>query len=454
MMRDYKPPRRAYAKRAYSPPKRRRPFWLLILGLALCAGLFLNESEVTQATSPPPAAPLSVAEPAPAEEAAVIPEIVRQDQQGKVKHGDTISALLGEYLSTQQILQLSRDSKETFPLSGLCAGQPYQLSTIDGQFDRFLYDIDSNEQLQISKGAESFEIARIPIAYEVKPELVKGTITSSLFNAVEVIGEEAVLAINLADIFAWDIDFILDIREGDSFRAVVEKRFRDGQPAGYGQILAAEFINQGQSYHAILFQDGRNKPDYYDLEGKNLRKAFLKAPLSFTRISSGYTMKRFHPITKNWKSHPAIDYVAPTGTPIKTVGDGTVVRRGYSRGNGNFAEIRHTNGYTTIYLHMSKFAKGISKGSRLTQGQVIGYVGATGLATGPHLCFRMRKEGKPVNPNTVRITSAPSVAKENMAQFLALAAPLRDQLAGAPVRQAKNDSAARSAPGSPTAPPM
>jgi len=266
-----------------------------------------------------------------------------------------------------------------------------------------------------------------------------GTISSNLFNAVDEIGEKPELAINLAEIFAWDIDFILDIRKGDSFQAVVEKRFREGNPAGYGRILAAEFSNQGKNFQAVLFKNGKNSPDYYDSEGNNLRKAFLKAPLSFTRISSGFSLKRFHPITRTWKAHPAIDYVAPPGTPIKTVGDGTVVRKGYTKGNGKFVEIRHTNGYSTIYLHMSRFAKRLRKGKRITQGQIIGYVGSTGLATGPHLCFRMRKKGTPINPNKVRVPSAPAVSNQNMEEFLVFSAPLLAQLEGIDTCQAKID---------------
>jgi murein DD-endopeptidase MepM/ murein hydrolase activator NlpD len=344
---------------------------------------------------------------------------------GTVKQGDTVSALLGDYLSAQQIYQLARQSKNTFALTGLCAGQPYQLCTLDDQFDSFLYDIDQDEQLLIRRQDDQFEISRVPIDYEVDEVVISGVISSSLFNAVEEIGEKPGLAITLADIYAWDIDFILDIREGDSFQAVVEKRFREGQPAGYGRILTAEFVNRGRSYQAVLFKDGSDNN--------------LKAPLSFSRISSGFTMKRFHPITKTWRAHPAIDYVAPTGTPIKTVGDGTVVRKGYTSGNGNFAEIRHTNGYSTIYLHMSKFAKGMGKGKRVTQGQVIGYVGSTGLATGPHLCFRMRKNGDSVNPDRIKVPSAPAVSRENMGEFLALAAPLLARLDGGEIRQAKRD---------------
>ncbi|MDR9501339.1 MAG: peptidoglycan DD-metalloendopeptidase family protein [Desulfurivibrionaceae bacterium] len=412
---------------------------ILALGLALCAGFFLFDIGDPQSPAqiPPESLnPTAAAEEEPEPE----PLIARAEMSGTVKQGDTVSALLGDYLSAQQIYQVARQSKNTFALTGLCAGQSYQLCTLDDQFDSFLYDIDQDEQLLIRRQDDQFEISRVPIDYEVDEVVISGVISSSLFNAVEEIGEKPGLAITLADIYAWDIDFILDIREGDSFQAVVEKRFREGEPAGYGRILSAEFVNRGRSYQAVLFKDGSdNNPAYYDPEGKNLRTAFLKAPLSFSRISSGFTMKRFHPITKTWRAHPAIDYVAPTGTPIKTVGDGTVVRKGYTRGNGNFAEIRHINGYSTIYLHMSKFARGMGKGKRVSQGQVIGYVGSTGLATGPHLCFRMRKNGAPVNPDRIKVPSAPAVSRENMEEFLALAAPLLARLDGGEVHQAKRD---------------
>jgi murein DD-endopeptidase MepM/ murein hydrolase activator NlpD len=373
-------------------------------------------------------------------ELSLEPETVKKEKAGTIKKGDTITALLGNYLSTEQILQLVRQSKNIFSFSKLCIGQPYKIFLMNGQFNSLLYNIDRDEQLLIQQHGNEFEISRIPIDYDLTTEVINGTITSSLFDAVAKIGEEAELAINLADIFAWDIDFILDIRKGDSFRAVVEKRFLKGHPVGYGRILAAEFVNQGKSYRAILFRDESGNTNYYDPEGRNLRKGFLKAPLDFTRISSGFTMRRYHPITKTWKAHPAIDYVAPTGTPIKTVGEGTVKRIGRTRGNGNFIEILHSNGYSTLYLHMSKFAKGITKGKRVTPGQIIGYVGATGLATGPHLCFRMRKNGKPVNPNKVKMPKAPAVPSENMAEFRTLAAPLLAQLRSGDILQAKLES--------------
>jgi murein DD-endopeptidase MepM/ murein hydrolase activator NlpD len=401
--------------------RRRRParlrLWLCLILLALLVvPLFLRptvtstEAHTAEPSPPPP------------------PQIRKEVVHGVVAAGDTATGLLGEYFTAAQLYELGQQCKPVFPLSRLSAGQSYRLSLRDDDFERFEYDIDDNEQLIISRGAEGFVVEKAAIPYTTQRVRVEGTIESSLFEAVTATGESDVLAMNLADIFAWDVDFILDIRRGDSFRALVEKRFREGQPAGYGRILAAEFTNQGSTFKAFLFADGERRPDYYDENGESLRKAFLRAPLSFSRISSGFTMRRFHPITKTWKAHPAIDYVAPTGTPIKSVGDGVIIKKGYTRYNGNYIKIRHKSSYVTIYLHMSRFARGIAQGQRVIQGQRIGYVGSTGLSTGPHLCFRMRKNGAPINPRRVKAAAAKPVSDTNMTEFTLLATQLTAQL--------------------------
>jgi len=420
----------------------RRHGWAVTV-LALCAlalswGSLRAPVGETQAGLPPAATSIDVASlPTPTPDSSTeadltpeppLPEVQRRVEQGLIRPGDTISALLGGHLTPQQIHSLAQQSKAVFPLTRISAGQPYELSTLDGQFEAFVYDIDREEQLHIRLVDDDFQVETVPITYQVQVEQVEGIIRSSLFEAVSEIGEEAELAIGLSDIFAWDIDFILDIRKGDSFQALVERRYRDGEPAGYGRILAAEFVNQGKVYRALWFRDGERSAAYYDPEGNSLRKAFLKAPLAFSRISSGFSTRRFHPITKNWKSHPAIDYAAPTGTPIKTVGDGVVVEKGYTSGNGNYVKVRHNSTYSTLYLHMSRFARGLQKGKRISQGDVIGYVGSTGLATGPHLCFRMYKNGTPVNPLHQRSTPSQPVSRKNFAEFQTLTAPLLARL--------------------------
>lgn len=406
---DFNPPRNAPAQ--FRRPRWRLPFLLLLLLFVL--GILLLDNHESPTVTEASAVPEATAKPSP----PPVPKLLKKTIDGTVQPGDTATSLLDGYCTAQELHSLAVKSRKVFPLSRLCAGQPFTLRLIDGAFDRFEYDIDENDQLIIQKAAEGFDVSRSPIPYAVKTSRVRGEIKTNLFDAVTDSGEDTELAVELANIFAWDIDFIRDIRAGDSFQVLVEKRFRQGQPAGYGRILAAEFTNRGESFRAFLFKDGDHRPAYYDAEGNSLRKAFLKAPLDFTRISSGYSMHRFHPITRTWKAHPAIDYAAPVGTPIKTVGDGTIYKIGYNRFNGNYIKIRHSNGYVSIYLHMTRFARGMKRYKRVAQGEVIGYVGATGLATGPHLCFRMRKNGEPINPIKLRSRSAAPVSKAHRAEF-------------------------------------
>lgn len=423
--RDYQPPRTSFKSSRQRRTKRRFiPAVLLLLGLTV-AGLILFGAPPNTG-SQAQIAPVEISAPPVTLPAAPVERVIADI----IQPGETITFLLGDYFTPQEIHELNKQSKKVFPFSKICAGQPYKICLRENQFKSFTYEIDDEQQLVIHTVDGKPVIETVDIKYQVELELVRNSIETSLFEAIADIGENSELAIRLADIFAWDIDFIRDIRTGDTFQALVEKRYREGKPAGYGEILAAEFVNRGETYRAIYFQDGDQPPSYYNPDGKSVRKAFLKAPLSFSRISSGFSMKRFHPITKTWKSHPAIDYAAPRGTPIKTVGDGTITRIGYTRGNGNFIEIRHNNSYTTLYLHMSKFARKMKKGKKVVQGQVIGYVGSTGLATGPHLCFRMRKNGAPVNPYKVKVPASRPISKANLAHFKTVVEPLLARLEG------------------------
>ena len=413
---DLKPPRK---KKKTIKISFNWKFFSLVLALIPLVGYFLFTGHETPSVSKALVTSERLVEtlPSPQANEDVVPEIKREVLEGAIEPGATITSLFADFFSPQQIYLLARKCKGVFALSRIRAGNLYEIHFADGGFEKFVYDIDDQDQLVIKKIENDFEAVRSPISYELKQEVVQANILSSLFNAVNERGERPELAISLADIFAWDIDFIRDIREGDSFKVLVEKRFRDGEFFGYGKILAAEFANNGETFRAFLFEVKDGRPDYYDEEGKSVRKAFLKAPLSFSRISSGFTNRRFHPILKRYKPHRAIDYAAPTGTPIHSVGNGIVTRKGYTKYNGRYIRIRHNSIYETHYNHMSRFAKGIKVGTRVAQGQTIGFVGSSGLSTGPHLDFRMYKNGSSVNPLKVKAPPAAPIPAKLMAEF-------------------------------------
>ncbi len=344
--------------------------------------------------------------------------------KGVVKRGDTLSSILNRYCKLKSIYEISRLSNDVFSLKRIRKGQPYRIILQDEELSGFEYEIDTEERLVVQKGSQGFSIYRAPINYEVNLEVVTSTIRSSLFEAVRKSGERNELARDLSDIFAWDIDFIRDIQTGDQFRVLVEKRYREGKLCGYGKIQAAFFMNNGKLFKAFLHKDSEGVTGYYDENGNSLQKAFLKAPVAFSRISSKFTKRRLHPIFKEYRSHPGVDYAAPKGTPIKTVGDGIVTKVSFQKGLGNYITIRHFNGYITGYNHMSRFAKGMKKNKRVLQGEVIGYVGMTGYATGPHLDFRMKKDGKLIDPLKHKAPSASPVKADEMEQFLARAVEL------------------------------
>ncbi|RMF98969.1 MAG: peptidase M23 [Gammaproteobacteria bacterium] len=262
---------------------------------------------------------------------------------------------------------------------------------------------------------------------ERRPVVASGTIDSSLFEAAAAAGVSDRLIMNLAGIFAWDIDFVLDIRRGDSFRVLYEELWRDGERLGEGRILAAEFINQGESFKAFYYEDPTGRADYYDPDGRSLRKAFVRAPLSFSRISSNFNPRRRHPKLNTIRAHRGVDYAAPTGTPVKAAGDGKVIFRGRKGGYGNTVILQHGGNITTLYAHLSRFGKPRT-GSRVRQGQVIGYVGATGLATGPHLHYEYRVNGVHQNPRTVKLPDAEPLDPAWLPAFREVSAALSREL--------------------------
>ncbi|MCG8618236.1 MAG: M23 family metallopeptidase [Desulfobacterales bacterium] len=336
---------------------------------------------------------------------------------GKVKGGETASSLLRDYMPLKVIYDIDRQAKKVFPLTRIRKGQPYKISLLEDSFVAFEYEIDSNDRLLIQKETDSFAVTKLPIEYQIRQEVVSVDIRSSLAEAVKRAGEKVDLTWKLADIFAWDIDFIRDIRPGDTFKVLVDKKYRDGRFSGYADIRAAFFTNRGNTYQAFLHENGGGRKAYYDEKGNSLEKAFLKTPVNYSRISSAFSNRRFHPILKKYRSHPGIDYAAPRNTPIKAVADGVISSIYYSKTTGRQITLRHFSGYETSYFHMNKYAKGMKKGRKVIQGDIIGYVGKTGLATGYHLCFRMRKNGKPVNPMDQAPSAGKPVAQAEMDQF-------------------------------------
>lgn len=363
------------------------------------------EALVASATQEVQATP----EPVPA------PQPIVEVFSGKIGKGATASTLLNKWLTKAEVYELASATNKAFRLTKIRRGRPFRVVTTDGDFTRFEYEIDNDQYLSVVRTDDGFAAERKDIQYDIITERVNGVITSSLYEAMAASGEKAALAVRIGDIFGWEIDFIRDIRKNDNFTVVVEKRFRDGAFQGYGKILAARFMNQGNEHEGYYMKDKDGFTQYYTAEGKNLRRAFLKAPLKFSRISSKYTKRRLHPILKTYRPHNGIDYAAPRGTPVSAIGNGKVIKVARSRAAGKYVKIRHSNGYESSYLHLSRFARGLKVGKKVKQGQTIAYVGSTGLSTGPHLDFRMKKNGKYINPARATNPRAPKATKAQIA---------------------------------------
>jgi murein DD-endopeptidase MepM/ murein hydrolase activator NlpD len=291
--------------------------------------------------------------------------------------------------------------------------------SVTGALRNVRYQIDADRMLYVEQQPQGFQshIQTIPSRTDIVA--VAGNIRGSLFNAVTDAGESPELAVRLAEIFAWDLDFYTDTRAGDTFHVLVEKKmYLSGQTAGYGRILAAEYKNAGHPYQAVLFHDATGAPGYYGSDGSALQKAFLRSPLKFAApITSHFSQSRFHPILKTYRPHLGVDYGAPTGTPVQSIGNGHVIFAGMSGGSGNLVRIAHSNGYETMYMHLSRIL--VHVGEHIDAGERIGLVGMTGLATGPHLDFRILQNGAYRNFETLHLPPAEPVARKDMVEFMA-----------------------------------
>ena len=328
--------------------------------------------------------------------------------------------LMGLGIAPGTAAQLTASAQPVFDLRHLRAGNRLAVGrSVFGDLRAVRYRIDTDRVLYIAPKGGDFHSEIQTIPSETAAAGVVGEIHGSLFEGVINAGEKPDLAMRLADIFGWDLDFYTDPRPGDTFRVVVEKKkLSNGEFGGYGRILAAEYVNGGRPYRAVLFHDPAGNPAYYTPEGKSLKKAFLHSPLKFAApITSHFSNSRFHPILKEYRPHLGIDYGAPSGTPVQTIGDGRVIFAARKGGSGNLVEIQHANGYTTYYMHLSKIL--VRDGERVEQGQRIGLVGMTGLATGPHLDFRIQHHGEFLNFERLPLPPSEPVAKRDWDAFAA-----------------------------------
>lgn len=342
-----------------------------------------------------------------------------QEIRDTVKPGETMSSIFQRYgLDIKELYPLRKASAVIHRLKMIVPGHPYAIRLDnDNSVLSFTYQIDDEAQLHITRDDPGFRAEKIDIPYEKKIRKVGGIIESNLYDSLGNGEHPAQLAYLLSDIFSWDIDFTTDLRKGDSFRVVVEELWLDGRFQRLGPILAAEFVNDGNTYRAYRYQGPDGRSGYYDEEGKSLQRSFLKAPLSYRRISSGFSHSRRHPILKIRRPHLGVDYVAPRGTPVSALGDGTVRFAAYKGANGNLVILRHPKGFTTYYGHLHKIRKGIRRGVRVSQGDIIGYVGSTGRASGPHLHFQMKKGGRIINPLRVNVPRSKGIPKNLLAEY-------------------------------------
>ncbi|NJM16463.1 MAG: peptidoglycan DD-metalloendopeptidase family protein [Bacteroidales bacterium] len=342
--------------------------------------------------------------------------------QGRVGRNQNLSLVLRDYHVPYSVINKVALACDTiFDVRKIKYGNPYMIylgkdSLATPHF--FIYGHSPTQYLKVSL-SESIQASLIEFPVSVKLERSHGVIETSLWNTLVDNSLDPNLANELSEIYAWSIDFF-GLQKGDSFNIVYQKQYVDTNYVGLGKVITASLTHQDSSYYAFWFEQD-STGDYFDIEGNSLRKAFLKAPLRFSRVSSRFSNNRFHPVLKIHRPHHGVDYAAPAGTPVYAIGDGKIIKKGYESGGGNYVKIKHNGTYTTVYMHLSRFASGLSVNQQVKQGQVIGYVGSTGLATGPHLDFRFYRNGQPIDPLKVEAPPVEPVKENNRALFDSLA---------------------------------
>jgi murein DD-endopeptidase MepM/ murein hydrolase activator NlpD len=335
--------------------------------------------------------------------------------------------LLRHGLVREQVLRLVDETRSVYNLARIVAGRPYWIDVAPGNDLRsFRYPLDDERYLTVYRDGDRFTPVVKSFPYVIGVETVDGVIRSSLFAAMTEAHEEERLALDLAEIFMWDIDFYTDLQPGDTFRIIVEKKYLDGKLAKYGAILAASFTNQRRTLTAFRFQSQPGVPEYFSADGRALKRSFLKSPLRFARVTSRFSGARMHPVLRIVRPHLGVDYAAPLGTPVVAVGAGTVASASSTPQAGKMVRIRHAGGYETLYLHLMQIQ--VRAGEHVEQNQVIGRVGSTGLSTGPHLDFRVIQHGSFINPAKVIFPPSPPVPASEFARFVSVRDPFLERL--------------------------
>ena len=340
--------------------------------------------------------------------------------KGVVKQGQTLGEILyANHIDHPQIAEIVNKSKGIFDVRRVNAGKEFTIICADDSTDKacyFIYQEDPTNYVVMDLTNE-IDVYRGKKEVTTKVNVAYGEINSSLWITIQEQNLSPKIAAELSTIYAWTIDFF-KIQKGDAFKVYYENKYIDDEYIGIGRILASEFTHKGQNFYSFYYRENENFGDYFDEKGRTLRKAFLKAPVDYKRISSRYSKRRKHPVTGRWKGHFGTDYAADRGTPIVTTANGTIVSASYTKNNGNFVKVRHNGTYTTQYLHMSKIKPGIRKGVYVKQGETIGYVGSTGLATGPHVCYRFWVNGKQVDPYKQDLPPGDPIKEENREVYM------------------------------------
>ena len=434
LLHDYKPA-------PQSRPKKSRALQWFIVGLGIpLLGLVLVST--VDRTDSPPAAPdtpemtASAGAEVVVEEPKVfseVPLVLALEPEYDtltltIRRGDTLDKLFRSHdLDLGHLAQIARLDEAGKQFRRIKPGDVFEITHDDGELIRLYSELNLTSALQVERQEEGFSASIVDRPIEIRKRMAHGIIESSLFESGLEAGLSDKLIMNVAGIFAWDVDFVLDIRSGDNYYIQWEEIWQDGEFVTDGEIIVAEFNNDGRQHQAIRFVDDTGRSDYFTPKGDSVRKAFLRSPVDF-RVSSSFNPNRLHPVLKTRRPHRGVDYAAPHGTPIKASGDGKVIFRGVKSGYGNVVILQHGGNITTLYAHMSRFASSVRAGSRVRQGQTIGYVGATGMVTGAHLHYEYRLNGVHRNPRTVKLPQAEPIADKYRERFLAAAGPILEEL--------------------------